>query len=211
MAKEKGIKLSEGAIRSLQVKLRQIPTPSTTGKRKGSPSVAPFWGQLGDEDASNPGRYKWTLRDFDNAAWSAHSPAIAAGADYTARELNGGRGPLSGQRVQLWYQGVDADDNLVYIFQLRQGVFPVVLAQDGGADGNAATAVSWTYTVSPYGGGDPLKKNPSGDDATGMSPLMQRLKCKTNKALRGLAWYNPDGDLEVLWADETPAFRLRDC
>lgn len=74
-------------------------------------------------------------------------------------------------------------------------LFPVELATDGGADGDAENPASYTYTVTDYFTGDSL--------GTGVSPSHQRPNGSTLAALTGDAFW--DGETLILWrTDEVP-------
>jgi hypothetical protein len=74
-------------------------------------------------------------------------------------------------------------------------LFPVTLAQAGGAAGDAGTAATFTYTVS-----DVVTEQVIG---AGVSPNMQRPTGLTLPGTVGVAYYR-NGSLYLLWCDETP-------
>jgi hypothetical protein len=74
-------------------------------------------------------------------------------------------------------------------------LFPVELATDGGADGDAENPASYTYTVTDYFSGVSL--------ATGVAVSHQRPNGMTLPGLTGIAFW--DGETLVLWdTDEQP-------
>ncbi len=76
-------------------------------------------------------------------------------------------------------------------------VFAVDLTQVGGADGNAATSTSASWTYDVY-----LKTGVK--IASAQNPEAPRLvACLTNKATTGMAYYSTSGDVVLKSADES--------
>lgn len=163
-------------------------------------------------------KYSWIQQRRTASGWTNTDTTSTDGTGGTtdtratnAHRLNGRTYFQPNRVVRLW-SDADSDGNSAPNFQLNDADFSVVVAFDGGSDGAApSTGASWTYTVKDETGATTLKKNNAGDDATAMSPDMARLRCKTNKATRGLARYQDDGTLVLVWVDETPTFGLRNC
>jgi hypothetical protein len=86
----------------------------------------------------------------------------------------------------------------------NNGVFPVVLVQDGGNDGGATpgTKPTWTYTLKDYEDGTTILKKADGTNATGMTPVKPRLPARAAAATVGLAYRKADGTLVLLEAYE---------
>jgi hypothetical protein len=80
------------------------------------------------------------------------------------------------------------------------GVFPVTLAQTGGAQGTNAAAASWTYTVTDTLSGASL--------GTGIDPVAaphlwrRRSPGQMSVATAGLAYYTAAGVLTITWTNE---------
>jgi hypothetical protein len=75
------------------------------------------------------------------------------------------------------------------------GVIPVSLATDGGTNGDASSAPSYTYTVTPIGGGSTI--------ATAASPQVARPTGTATAASYGLGYYT-GGTFSLLYAFEIP-------
>lgn len=81
------------------------------------------------------------------------------------------------------------------------GDFSVRITVDGGSAGDDETTCSWTYTVKT------LRGKTIGED---MSPLAHRVPevtyVETPEDSRGIAFYDTDGTLQLLWANEQPFY-----
>jgi len=77
-------------------------------------------------------------------------------------------------------------------------LFAVVLVQDGGANGTASAAPTYTYTINDINDEVELEGTPQ-------SPTLARPNGAVTAATYGMAYYNVDGDITLFYAHELPS------
>lgn len=135
--------------------------------------------------------------------------SMTGGRSGTVFDPDGRKDLLVDDMVRVEQFGVDGSDTPVYTIVGDQPhtLFPVLLSDTGGGDGAVGSPNTYTYTVSNLNSFT-LKKNAAGADATGMSPVMQRPDGTAIPGTRGMAYYETDGTLVLLWADEVPKMTI---
>jgi hypothetical protein len=76
-------------------------------------------------------------------------------------------------------------------------LFAVVLVQDGGANGTATAAPTYTYTINDINDEVELEGTPQ-------SPTLARPNGAVVAATYGMAYYDVDGDITLFYAHEVP-------
>jgi hypothetical protein len=76
-------------------------------------------------------------------------------------------------------------------------LFAVVLVQDGGANGTASAAPTFTYTINDINDEVELEGTPQ-------APELGRPNGAVTAATRGMAYYDVDGDITLFYAHEVP-------
>ena len=76
-------------------------------------------------------------------------------------------------------------------------LFAVVLVQDGGANGTASAAPTYTYTINDINDEVELEGTPQ-------APELGRPNGAVTAATRGMAYYDGDGDITLFYAHEVP-------
>ncbi|TXH55510.1 MAG: hypothetical protein E6Q97_08640 [Desulfurellales bacterium] len=127
---------------------------------------------------------------------------VVATAHRYASPKNGETHLVSGARgsFRLLYGASSTGVQSMLVSRLaRETIFPVVLTQTGGADGDATTQASWTYTIADL---DSNTIATSQDIGAGDHKWKRPAVGKVEKANFGLAYYDTDGDPIVTWCNE---------
>jgi hypothetical protein len=162
MADDDAFKLDRPSARRVDRTIRKVLGPqgarSGGGMPRGEDSAETAWARLKDADASDPVNYSWAEVYQDDAGdW---------------HEIDGGRSgtasvqPASAVEPTSNYYADDPDGDVVLlrrrnvraaadgtwspgwvIVSPTVGLFAVKVEKDGGSNGDAATAASYTYTV----------------------------------------------------------------
>jgi hypothetical protein len=147
-------------------------------------------------DGAVDGQYDWEEVDpnLDDGSYTTRPDGRTSDNSGPANDPNGGTGRTD---VVVLRRGADpADGSPVWtITGATTGVIPVSLSTDGGTNGDASTAPSYTYTVTPIGGGDPI--------TTTASPQVARPDGTATAASYGLGYYT-GGTFHLLYAFEIP-------
>jgi len=122
---ERGVLVTRNFVNKTAEAIARIPPKQMTGFVDRSLGKTRFWVKLGDEDSDNAGRYKWKQQIFPSGDPEDRDPAILAGDDYTARELNEKKG-LSSAFVEIVLVGQDSDGKPVYVFAFDQSTLKVL-------------------------------------------------------------------------------------
>jgi hypothetical protein len=137
------------------------------------------------------------MRDLDERADDMPEPD----AEPVARQFKGFNGVQVVNDGGVTHIGLEKQRESVQILG-SDGLltFPVEVYEEGGDAGGEYSTCAFTYTVKDLDG-NTLKKNASGDDATGMVPQKPRIEDTGYQApasgAYGVAFY--DGDTLVLW------------